>query len=85
MPLPHVDAHNASWNAFRRAETHDSHKTIPMIAGNDRGPIRTWCCPIRKCGNYAYSYSAPHETPLCGGGFKWSFSTTSRFDSEEVG
>jgi hypothetical protein len=78
-----TDAHAVVWNLLRRAETHDSHTTLPMIPGTDRGPIRLWCCPIRVCRNTAYTYVPTDPAPLCTGGAKWSFATTKRFDAEE--
>ena len=70
---------------LRRAETHDSHKTLAMIPLVDRGPILMWGCPIERCRNTAYTYNKADPAPACGGGFKWSFSTTTRFDGEDGG
>lgn len=78
-----TDPHAVAWTLLRRAECHDSHRTLSMIAIVDRGPIRMWGCVIERCKNTAYTYDPRDPAPACSGGAKWSFSTTTRFDGEE--
>jgi hypothetical protein len=71
---------DVGWELLRRAETHDSHSTVEMLAAVDRGPIFMWVCPMPKCGKHAHTYNAADPAPLCTGGFPWSFTTTDKFN-----
>lgn len=72
--------HDVGWQMLRKAETHDSHQSVEMLAAVDRPPIFMWVCPMVKCGEYRYTYHASDPAPICSGGAPWSFSTTTRFD-----
>lgn len=74
--------HDVGWTLLRRAETHDPHRTVEMIAAVDRPPILMWVCPVGRCRTYRYTYHASDPAPLCSGGLPWSFQTTSKFDDE---
>lgn len=68
---------------LRRAECHDPHPPLSMTTMVDRGPILMYGCVVERCGNVAYRYVKNDPIPTCGGGFNWSFSTTTKFDGEE--
>ena len=78
--MTRLSPHEVGWAMLRRAETHDSHASVPMVAAVDRGPILMWVCPYQKCGSYTHTYNAADPAPICSGGFPWSFSTTTRYD-----
>ena len=76
-----IALHEIGYDMLRRAETRESHYTVSMLVGTDRGPIHMWCCPVLNCGRVAYTYNAADLAPQCSGGMHWSFSTTNKFDN----
>ena len=60
---------------MRKAETHETHRKVPMISGQSKGPVLMWICPYASCGNVTYTYVRGDGAPICVGGLEWSFST----------
>lgn len=74
--MPRYGLHEIGWEMLRRAETHHSHHTVKMIVAVDRGPVHMYVCPYSRCGCHAYTYSVKDPTPVCAGGYPWSYTTS---------
>ena len=69
-----------SWVYLRQAEARKPHEPKEMTLVQPHGPILMWACYEPFCGETAFSYSSKTSAPVCSGGLKWSFMTTSGFD-----
>ena len=77
-----LQPHEYGWRHARLAETHESHSTTEMRLVSGKGPLWFWSCTHYQCarrGGFTRTLASA-ETPVCGGGMKWSFTTKARDD-----
>ena len=61
-------ARDMPWCEALRALARRPHKRTQMLAMNDRGPLRSWYCPLcSSAGSPITTQSLSTEAPICFG------------------